>query len=296
MARHGRGPRTAAGRRCRHPPTPLTTWEFVFLRCGVSSCELAGSDGVDALALLCNTIPTGAIPAGSFIMGSPSSEEGRQATEGPQHSVTFSRPFAVGRFSVTHDEWNACLADGGCNGYQPPDWGWARGQRPVTGISWNDAKTYLAWLSRKTGKPYRLLSEAEREYATRAGATTSFWWGSSISTGLANYNPIDLFGGGPINEYRMQTLPVDNFELNPWGLAQVHGNIWEWVEDCLHETYTGAPSDGSAWTTGNCGSLMIRRGGSWFVFPQDLRSAKRGLGDANDRLTDVGFRVPRSIF
>ena len=137
----------------------------------------------------CDTCPEMVVvPAGSFMMGSPASEEDRSPHEGPQHRVTFRPAFAVGKFAVTFDEWDACVADGGCNGYRPKDEGWGRGKRPVINVSWNDAKAYVAWLSRKTGKTYRLLSEAEREYVTRAGTTTPFWWGSSISTSQANYD------------------------------------------------------------------------------------------------------------
>jgi len=169
------------------------------------------------------------VPAGSFTMGSPENEEYHQKDESPQHRVTFSQPFAVGRFSVTFDDWDACAADGGCNNYKPSDQGWGRGTRPVIHVSWDDAKAYVVWLSRKSGKSYRLLSEAEREYVTRAGTTTPFWWGSSISTSQANYN-------------RQKTMPVDGFQPNPWGLYQVHGNVYDWVEDCYHDTYNGGPS------------------------------------------------------
>ena len=153
---------------------------------------------------------------------------------------------------MTFDEWDACVADGGCNGYQPSDEGWGRGRRPVINVSWDDAKAYVAWLSNKTGKTYRLLSEAEREYVTRAGTTTPFWWGSSISTSQANYDGTNTYGSGVKGEFRHETLPVDSFQPNPWGLYQVHGNVWEWVEDCYHESYAGAPSDGSAWTFEDC--------------------------------------------
>jgi formylglycine-generating enzyme required for sulfatase activity len=127
------------------------------------------------------------VPAGSFTMGSPANEKERNSDEGPQHQVTSDRSFAVGRFAVTFEEWDACVADGGCRGYRPDDRGWGRGRRPVINVSWDDAKAYLAWVSGKTKKSYRLLSEAEREYVTRAGTTTPFWWGSSISTSQANY-------------------------------------------------------------------------------------------------------------
>src|SRR5262252_2968505 len=165
------------------------------------------------------------VPAGSFTMGSPDSEEGRIEEEGPQHRVTFGKSFGVGKFAVTFEEWDSCVADGGCNGYTPSDEGWGRGRRPVINVSWDDAKAYVGWLSRKTGKTYRLLSEAEREYVTRAGTTTPFWWGSSISTSQANYNGNYIYGNGVKGEYRLRTLPVDSFEPNPWGFYQLHGNL-----------------------------------------------------------------------
>ena len=126
------------------------------------------------------------VPAGSFTMGSPTSEPERSAEEGPQHMVTIARPFAVGRFEVTFDEWDACVADGGCNGYKPSDEGWGRGRRPVINVSWDDAKAYVAWLSKKTGKSYRLLSGAEYEYAMRAGTQTAYPWGNTVGTNNAN--------------------------------------------------------------------------------------------------------------
>jgi formylglycine-generating enzyme required for sulfatase activity len=214
------------------------------------------------------------VPAGSFTMGSPANEIERYNHEGPQHVVTFSRQLAVGRFALTFDEWDACAADGGCKGYKPSDQGWGRERRPVINVSWDDAKEYAAWLSRKTGKTYRLLSEAEREYVTRAGTTTPFWWGSSISTSQANYNGRFTYGGGAQGEFRQKTLPVDSFQPNPWGLYQVHGNVWNWLEDCWNESYQGAPSDGSAWTSGDCSKRVVR-GGSWSSDPQLLRSAFR---------------------
>jgi formylglycine-generating enzyme required for sulfatase activity len=229
------------------------------------------------------------IPAGSFVMGSPDDEKNRASNEGPQHRVTFARPFAVGRFAVTFDEWDACVTDGGCNGYSPNDGGWGRGRRPVIYVSWNDAKTYVRWLSNKTGQPYRLLSEAEREYVARAGTATPYWWGASISPRLANYD--DGAGSGREDQ---GTLRVDSFQPNPWGLYQVHGNIWEWTEDCYHDDYRGAPSDGSAWTSGNCGSRVIR-GGSWTHLPGYLRAASRTSASAGDWDGLEGFRVARTL-
>jgi len=233
------------------------------------------------------------VPAGKFVMGSPPSETDRSPEEGPQRTVAFARPFAVGRFPVTFDEWDACVADGGCGGYAPSDEGWGRGRRPVINVSWYDAKDYAAWLSRRTGRDYRLLSEAEWEYAARAGSNTPFWWGESLSTARANYNGA-VSALGPKGEYRGQTVPVDTFAPNPFGLYQVHGNVYDWVEDCFNETYAGAPSDGSAWLTGDC-YRRGHRGGSWYSNPWALRSASRNRNFSLTRFDFIGFRVARSL-
>jgi formylglycine-generating enzyme required for sulfatase activity len=234
------------------------------------------------------------VPAGSFAMGSPTSEPGRSDDEGPQRTVTFKRQFAVGRFAVTFDEWDACVADGGCDGYRPFDEGWGRGHRPVIHVNWNDAQTYLAWISLKTGKGYRLLSEAEREYVTRAGTTTPFWLGSSISLDQANYIGTDTYSSST-GGFRRQTVPVDSFQPNQWGLYQVHGNVREWTEDCYNKTYTGAPNDGSAWTKGDCDHRTLRNG-SWTNKPALLRSAFRGtIANNSVRSDTIGFRVARTL-
>jgi formylglycine-generating enzyme required for sulfatase activity len=233
------------------------------------------------------------VPAGAFTMGSPVGELKRVPAEGPQHAVTFVRNFAVGRFALTFDEWDACIADGACRGYKPDSQGWGRERRPVINVSWDDAQSYIVWLSRKTGKPYRLLSEAEREYVTRAGTTTPFWWGARIATSQANYNGVP-YGGGVNGEYRGLTLPVDSFEPNPWGLYQVHGNVYEWMQDCGHDNYQGAPSDGSAWLSGDCSSRIIR-GGSWDYEGEYLRSASRLAYAIATRDVWLGFRVARTL-
>jgi formylglycine-generating enzyme required for sulfatase activity len=243
----------------------------------------------------CNACPEMiVVSAGSFTMGSPEGEPGHRSNESPQRVVTFSRQFAVGRFAVTFDEWDACVADGGCNGYKPSDRGWGRGLRPVIDVTWDDAKAYTAWLSRKTGKTYRLLSEAEREYVTRAGKATPFWWGSSISSSQANYDGNNTYAGGAKGEFRMKTLPVNMFQPNPWGFYQVHGNVWEWVQDCWQENYGGAPLDGSARTSGDC-DLRVIRGGSWNITPQSLRAANRGRAPIGYRSNLNGFRVGRTL-
>jgi formylglycine-generating enzyme required for sulfatase activity len=159
-------------------------------------------------------------------MGSPSDEPERWMDHEDQVRVTIRKPFAVGRFAVTFDEWDQCVADGGCGGYTPSDRGWGRGRRPVISVSWDDAQKYLSWISDKTGKPYRLLSEAEREHVTRAGTTTPFWWGNTITPRQANYDT------DRADATSKKTVPVDSFAPNPWGLYNVHGNVSEWTEDC----------------------------------------------------------------
>ena len=233
------------------------------------------------------------VPAGGFTMGSPGGELGRHPNEDPQHRVTIAQPFAVGRYAVTFDEWDAC----GCNGYAPGDNRWGRGRQPVIGVSWNDAKAYVSWLAQKTGKSYRLLSEAEREYVTRAGTTTPFWWGSSITTSQANYD-------GGTYAYGIMTARPENIgrgryrsirsSPNPWGLYQVHGNVWEWVEDCYHDSYAGAPADGSVWTSPDCREHVLR-GGAWSYLAQALRSADRNWRPSDGRNTSFGFRVARML-
>jgi formylglycine-generating enzyme required for sulfatase activity len=235
------------------------------------------------------------VPAGTFTMGAPPIEEGFENSapsynEGPAHRVTISRQFAVGKFAVTFAEWDACVAAGGCNGYRPSDEQWGRDRQPVIRVSWDDAKAYVAWLSRKTGKPYRLLSEAEREYVARADTTSPYWWGSAILTRQANFDSrgYAAAGGG----YRGKPMPVDAFAPNPWDLYQVHGNVWEWVEDCYNESYDEAPSDGSAWTSGDC-SRRVLRGGSWGDQRDRLRAAARNKNEY--RINLIGFRIARTL-
>jgi formylglycine-generating enzyme required for sulfatase activity len=237
------------------------------------------------------------IPAGSFTMGSPANEPERSGGE-EQARVSIAAPFAVGKYAVTFDEWDACVADGGCNGYKPEDQGWGRGKHPVINVNWDDAKAYTAWLSRKTGKTYRLLSEAEREYVTRAGTTTPFWWGSSITPQQANFDGNYTYaGGGSKGEFRQRTVPVDSFQPNPWGLYQVHGNVWERMEDCWNDSNAGNPGDGRERTTGTCTQRALR-GGSFDDVPRLLRSAFHGGFTeitAGDRVDSVGFRLARTL-
>ena len=224
------------------------------------------------------------VPSGSFLMGSPSGESGRYDNEGPVHRVTISRAFAVGVYEVTFGEWDACVSGGGCGGYRPDDEGWGRGHRPVINVSWVDAKAYVRWLSRETGEEYRLLSESEWEYVARGGATGPYHYGSSLTSSRANYGRNN---GG--------TVRVGRYVPNGFGLHDVHGNVWEWVEDCWHGDYVGAPRDGSAWTVGGDCERRVLRGGSWLNSPRGLRSAIRNWYTTGLRLSDDGFRVARTL-
>jgi len=235
------------------------------------------------------------VPAGSFIMGSPEGEPEHDGSAEPQHQVTFNKPIAVARFPITFMEWDACVRGGGCGGYKPEDAGWGRGERPVINVNWDDAKSYNTWLSRKSGSTYRLLSESEREYVTRASTTTPFWWGKAITPDDANYNGKYTYAGiSQKGEYRVQTVPVWTFQPNAWGLYQVHGNIWEWVEDCWHDNYKGAPVDGTAWTAADVCKRRVVRGGAWDRIPQTLASAYRMSFSATYRFNMIGFRVAKS--
>jgi formylglycine-generating enzyme required for sulfatase activity len=242
----------------------------------------------------CPACPTMVVVrSGAFVMGSSDDQPLRDSDEGPQHEVTVKRQFAVGKFAITFDEWDACRVDGGCN-HDPEDEGWGRGTMPVIHVNWIDAKAYLTWLSKKTGKIYRLLSEAEREYVTRAGTKTPFWFGKSISLDQANFGGADAYTNSS-SGFRKQTVPVDTFAPNPWGLYQVHGNIREWTEDCYNDSYEGAPRDGSPWLRGNCNQRVLRNG-SWVNKSALLRSAFRGTISTNEvRSGTIGFRVARTL-
>ena len=255
------------------------------------------------------------VPAGTFRMGAPESEGGSYGSysERPVHTVSV-RSFAAGVYEVTFAEWDACVSARGCGGYRPDDWNWGRGRRPVIGVSWDDAQLYVQWLLGRTGHRYRLLSESEWEYAARAGTTTPFHTGPTISTDQANYNGNYTYGDGVRGEYRERTVPVGSFSANGFGLHDVHGNVWEWVQDCYYGNYKGclgltsqekwvldcyyggAPSDGSAWES-NCSSSSHRilRGGSWSHQPEALRSASRGWGSTGARANEGGFRVARTL-
>ena len=228
------------------------------------------------------------VPAGSFQMGSPSGEEGRYDDEGPLHRVSVEQSFAVGEYEVTFAEWDACVSAGGCS-HRPEDEGWGHGSRPVINVSWDDAQEYVRWLSRETGHEYRLLSEAEWEYAARAGTQTARHWGDGIGHNNAN---CDGCGSRWDDE---QTAPVGSFAPNDFGLHDMLGNVWEWTLDCWHDNYSGAPSHAVAWSGSN-GCSRVYRGGSWDYNSGDVRSAGRNGVGAGGRANYIGFRIARNLF
>ena len=243
-----------------------------------------------------------ALPAGAFVMGSPPDEKGRDADEGPQRRVSVPR-VAIGKYEVTFAQWDACVDAGGCS-HRPEDQGWGRGERPVINVSWDDAQAYVRWLSAKTGAGYRLPSEAEWEFAARAGTSGRF--SNDGDERISARSPIMRIGRPAISERNTacsdgvgkQTAPVGSFAANPWGLYDVHGNVWEWVQDCWHDSsYRGAPTDGSAWMNGDRGdcSRAVVRGGSWYNDPQGLRSADRIWFSRGYRDYFTGFRVSRTL-
>jgi formylglycine-generating enzyme required for sulfatase activity len=223
------------------------------------------------------------VRAGNFTMGSNELDD-----EKPPHRVTIGRPFAVGKFEMTWDEWEACVAHGGCK-HEPEDRSWGRGKRPVINVSWDDAKQYVAWIAKLTGQQYRLLTGAEWEYAARAGTATTYSWGDGIVKGNANCNAC---GSQWDNK---QTAPVGSFKPNEFGLYDMHGNVWEWVEDLWHESYEGAPIDGSAWVKDGDAAQRVVRGGSWVDDPRNLRGANRVRGTSDLRLDLLGFRLARTL-
>jgi formylglycine-generating enzyme required for sulfatase activity len=235
------------------------------------------------------------VPAGTFAMGSPQTDKQADTSEFPQHTVSIARPFAVSIYELTFADWDACVAAGGCNGYKPSDES-GRGERPVINVSWNDTQAYVAWLSLVTGKTYQLLSEAEYEYAARAGATTEYLWGNDVGKNNSSCN-----GCGSQWDNK-QTAPVGSFPPNKFGLYDMVGNVWEWTEDCYHASYEidtpqgklDAPADGSAWTSGDCSSRVVR-GGSYDSNPRYLRSAGRAGYFPDDRSSYIGFRVGRTL-
>ncbi len=222
------------------------------------------------------------IPGGEFLMGSPADEEKRQDNESPQHKVNI-QSFSMGKFAVTQAQYQAIM------GENPSDF--KGDKRPVEKVSWNDATEFCQKLTEKTGRTYRLPSEAEWEYACRAGTTTPFHFGETITTQLANYRGRKTYGNEPNGEYRQETTEVGNFPRNAFGLCDMHGNIWEWCQDTWHKNYNGAPTDGSAWIENRYDSRRVLRGGSWYYDPANCRSANRDNSFPDTDFNDFGLRV-----
>ena len=263
------------------------------------------------------------LPAGSYRMGSPSHEQGRDEDEGPVHEVAIAAPFAIGRHEVTVAEFGRFVDETGysagssCRTYDDGEYDAGRswrnpgfgqsGRHPVACVNWNDAQAYVAWLSRQTGKKYRLPSESEWEYAARAGTATARYWGEGESGQCRHANGADAsmkmkerysdWGGRRLASCRdghAHTAPVGSFAANGWGLHDMLGNVWEWTEDCWNGNYAGGPSDGSAWEYGDCAGRVLR-GGSWDLDPRHLRSANRLWNFAGVRYDYLGFRVARTL-
>lgn len=242
----------------------------------------------------CETCPDMAvIPAGRTLIGAAKSEKGHQPAEEPQHEVTVAAPLAIGKFEITFDEWEACALEGGCNNYRPQDGGWGRGRRPAIYVSYDDAKAYIDWLRQKTGKAYRLPSEAEWEYAARGGTSTPFAGGDSLAPTQANFDASTSAGNRKQGSYEGTTVEVGTFPPNPYGLFDMEGNVFEWVEDCWNKTHAGAPADASP-RGGDC-ARRVAKGGAWYYESDFARSAARMSFPKGSRLNVIGFRVARPV-
>ncbi|MBV9390044.1 MAG: formylglycine-generating enzyme family protein, partial [Chroococcidiopsidaceae cyanobacterium CP_BM_ER_R8_30] len=233
---------------------------------------------------------------GTFWMGSPDTEEGRDVNEEPQHQVTVL-PFWMGKFPVTQTQWRAVAALPRINRSLNPNPSNFKGaDLPVEQVSWHDAVEFCARLTQKTGRDYRLPSEAEWEYACRAARMTPFHVGETITTDIANYDGKYTYSSGAGGHYRQQTTPVGSFQVaNAFGLYDMHGNVWEWCADSWHENYRGAPSDGSVWESDGNDNYRLLRGGSWYCLPRLCRAAQRHWNHLDNGGSGIGFRIVCSL-
>ena len=248
------------------------------------------------------------IPSDEFMMGTSEEEAESLSSERPQHTVKINDAFLMGKYPITQAQWRIVAGfPQEQRQLQPKPSHFKGDNRPVERVSWYDAVEFCVRLSKKTGRHYRLPTEAEWEYACRAGTNSPFHFGKTITTDIANYQGTDSkvsnskgnYGNGPKGEYRKETTPVDKFDYaNAFGLCDMHGNVWEWCEDYWHENYKGAPSDGGAWLAEN-DDVRVMRGGSWLYFPQVCRCARPDRIDPDFSYFDPGFRVvcevPRTL-
>lgn len=232
-------------------------------------------------------------PAGRFLMGAAKSETGHQPAEEPQHEVTVAAPLAISKFEITFDEWEACALEGGCANHRPQDGGWGRGRRPVIYVSHDDAKSYVDWLRQKSGKAYRLLSEAEWEFAARGGTSTPFAGGETLAPTQANFDASSQTSSRKPGTYQGTSVEVGSFPPNPYGLHDMEGNVFEWVEDCSNKNHAGAPADASP-RGGDCQRRMAK-GGAWYYEAEFARPSARMSFPKGSRLNVIGFRVARPL-
>jgi formylglycine-generating enzyme required for sulfatase activity len=243
------------------------------------------------------------IATGTFAMGAPDSERNRDDDEGPVRDVSMEREFAMAKSETSWSEWQACMDDGACvapTGHSMPEGSdWGKGTRPVITVSWSDAQAYVSWISEKTGRTYRLPTEAEWEYVARAGAQSRYQYGDDPKTLCRIGNGADLATNfnnrnDCYDRIGRETAPGGSFEPNAFGLFDMIGNVWEWTEDCWNTSYHSAPISGEAWRTGDCSQAVIR-GGSWGSYPHNLRFATRQGLERNYRGHEVGFRVAADV-
>lgn len=234
------------------------------------------------------------INPGAGKLGSPAYEKKRARFENPMRDTFINYRFEVSKHEITFNDWDKCVRDGGCAGHKPDDKGWGRGKRPVINVSYNDAQNFLKWLNRKTGENYRLLSEAEWEYVARAGQDGPFGNGFDMSAQYANFDGKAPYGSGSPGPYLRKTQPVGQYEPNAFGVYDMHGNVYEWVEDCWNANHNGAIGDGSPRKDGDC-KFRVMKGGSWVTHGYQTRAAARIRYVTDYRYDDYGIRIARTL-
>lgn len=261
-----------------------------------------------AAAIASTSAPSGPVTAGSSPMGidmvvinpgagklgSPDFEKKRSRFEKPLRDTTIGYSFEVSKYEITFDDWEKCVKGGGCSGHKPDDKEWGRGKRPVINVSYDDAQSFLTWLNGKTGQTYRLLSEAEWEYVARAGQDGPFGNGYDISSKDANFDGKAPYGSGAKGAYLRKTQPVGQYEPNAFGVYDMHGNVYEWVEDCWNENHNDAIADGSPRKDGDC-KFRVMKGGSWVTHGYQTRAAARIRYVTDYRYDDYGIRIARTL-